>query len=56
MDTGQQIQFEIRTVMIRRAWTITLRELKGGTPALERFIDESTKKLAELAATLSIRH
>jgi len=56
MTTYQQIQLEIQIVRMRREWAITLRQLKGGAPALERFIDESTRKFAELAATVSIQH
>jgi hypothetical protein len=53
MNTCQKIQLEIQIARVRREWTITLRELRSGKPALERFIDESTRNLARLAATLS---
>jgi hypothetical protein len=56
MNTCQQVQLEIQIVWMRREWAITLRELKSGKPALERFIDESTKNLAKLAAALSTQH
>jgi hypothetical protein len=56
MNTPQQIRLELQAAMMRREWAIKLRELRGGSPDLDRLIDESTKTLAKLAATLSIPH
>ncbi len=53
MTSREQIHFEIETAKMRRAWAIAERERLGSTPALENFIEESGKELAELTAKLT---
>jgi hypothetical protein len=56
MNTPQQIRLELQAAMMRREWAIKLRELRGGSPDLDRLIDESTKTLAKLAAAFPTQH
>jgi hypothetical protein len=49
----QQIRFEMETSKMRYSWAIAERERMGSTPALDTFIEESSKELAELRQKLS---
>jgi len=53
MTTREHIEFELETSKMRHDWAVAERDRTGSTPALETFIEESGKELAELAEKLS---
>ena len=52
MNVRQELLFKIETAKMRHAWAVAELNRMGSTPALEAFIDESGKELAELTAKL----
>lgn len=53
MTARQQIRFEMETSKMRYSWAIAERERMGSTPALDTFIEQSSKELADLRQKLS---
>jgi hypothetical protein len=53
VNIRQELLFEIETAKMRHAWAVAEMNRMGSTLALEAFIKESGKELAELTVKLS---